>query len=297
MNLRSLFRQPVLTIALHDGEARWTLGRGDLITGAGRVMLAPGLIDDGVVNDTAAVGRALREAPDFPGNARMQTVAALPAARSVFRQIDVPHVEGKPFEEFVAREIRRELPMVGEHTYVSWRGAGSVAGTARVFVIGVARDVLDSHVTAMQEAGLAPVAADLRVISAARAVGRASVVIAHIEDQEVELDVFDDGVPSIVRFVPMTAPCGEPAWIEQLTQELNRALKFFRDTHRDDAAGTASMPICLVGAAARMAGVGDAIVQATGHAMMTPSFASVLPEADALRCAANLGAAMKDLAA
>lgn len=297
MNLRSLLRQPVFTVALHDDEARWTLGRGGHVTGAGRVALAPGLINDGVVVDPAAVGQALRDAADFPGSVRMQTVVALPAARSVFRQIDVPHVEGKQFDEFVNREIRRELPMVAEHTHVSWRVADSNNGTARVVIIGVARDVLDSHVMALQEAGLAPVSADLRVISAARAVGRPSVVIAHIEDQEVELGVFDDGLPSIVRFVAMAAPCGDPAWTDQLTQELNRALKFVRDTRRDDTGQTASTPIVLVGAAARMTGVSDAIAQATGHPMMTPSFAGGLPEPDALRFAANIGAGMKDLAA
>jgi Tfp pilus assembly PilM family ATPase len=297
VNLRSLLRQPVLTVALHDREARWTLGRGERISGIGRVILAPGLIDDGVVNDTGAVARALREAPDFPGTARMQTVAALPAARAVFRRIDVPHVDGKAFDEFVTREIRRELPMVAEHAYVSWRVAESAGGTARVFIVGVARDVLDSHINALQEAGLAPVSADLRVISAARAVGRPTVVIAHIEDQEVELGVFDHGLPSIVRFVAMTAPCGEQAWVDQLTQELNRALKFFRDTRRDDSNMTSTIPICLVGAAARSAGLSEAIIQATGHETMTPSFAFQLPAPDALRFAANIGASMKDLAA
>jgi hypothetical protein len=149
----------------------------------------------------------------------------------------------------------------------------------------------------LQEARLAPVSADLRVISAARAVGRASVVIAHMEDQEIELGVFDNGIPSIVRSVAMSAPCGDPAWTDQLTQELNRALKFVRDTRRDDAGKNATTPICLVGAAARISGAADAIAEATGHPIMTPSFSDALPAADGLRFAANLGAAMKDLAA
>jgi Tfp pilus assembly PilM family ATPase len=227
----------------------------------------------------------------------MQTVAVLPAARSVLRQIRVPCVEGKAFDEFVEREIRRELPMVAEHTYVSWRAGSSEEGTANVFIIGVARDVLDSHVAALQEGNLAPVSADLRVISAARAVGRGTVVIAHIEDEEVEMGVFENGVPSIVRFVAMSAPCGDPAWIDQLTQELNRSLKFFRDSRRDDTGATASIPICIVGAAARVSGVAEAIARATGHDMMRPSFSVDLPESEGLRFAANFGAALKDLAA
>lgn len=296
MNIRAILRQPVLTIAFYDEEVRWTLGRGASISGAGRVALPPGIVSDGVVVDAAALARSVRES-EFPGNSRMQTVLALPAVRSVFRQMEIPHVQGKAFNEFALREIRRELPTVADHTYVNWRLAESSDGKARIFIIGVARDVLDSHLKAVEELGLTPVSADIRVIAAARAVGKPTVVVAQIEDQEVEIAVFTSGLPSIVRSVAMRAPCGEPDWTEELTQELNRALKFYRDSRRDDTGATA-IPICVAGGAARVPGITAAIAQSTGHEVTFPTLTATLPgAADPLRFASNVGAAMKDLAA
>jgi Tfp pilus assembly PilM family ATPase len=298
VNLRSLLRQPVLTVAFHETEARWTVGRGRRISSAGRVRLVPGMIVDGVIAAPADVAALLHDDAFFAGTGRMQTVAVVPAQRCIIRQIDVPHVTGKAFDEFVVREIRRELPMIGEHTHVSWRVVDTAEGTARVFVVGVARDVLDSHIDTLKEVGLTPMSADLRVIAAARSVGRPRVVIVHLEDQEVELGVFERGTPSIVRVVSMTAPCGEPAWTDQLTQELNRALKFYRDSQRHSGEDAATIPVCIVGGAARVAGVADAIRSATGHEVVGASPGIELPPAqDALRFAANVGAAMKDLAA
>lgn len=298
MNLRSLLRQPVLTVAFHDTEARWTLGPAQRVKSAGSVPLPHGMVADGVIAEPAAVARVLREADDFPGTWRMQTVAALPAQRSVFRMIEMPHIRGKGFDEFASREIRREMPMVAENTHVSWQLVDAADGTARVLVVGVARDVLDSHVAALQAAGLTAVSADLRIIAAARSIGRPHAVIVHLEDQDVELGAFDNGVPTIVRYVAMSALCGEPDWVEQLTQELNRALKFYRDSHREDTNQTATLPICLVGGAARLGGLADAIAGATGHAVLTPALALDVPvKQDSLRFAANIGAAMKDLAA
>jgi Tfp pilus assembly PilM family ATPase len=297
MNIRSLLRQPVLTVAIHEREARWTLGRGGRIAGLGRVMLPAGLIDDGLITDVGAVARALSEAGDFPGTGRMQTVVALPAARSVFRQMQLPHVQGKAFAEFVAREIRRELPMVADNTYVSWRLIDAVDGIAQIFVIGVARDVLDSHVAALEQAGLAPISADLRVIAAARAIGRPTVVVAHIEEREIELGVFHAGVPSIVRFAAITAPPHDPAWAGQIGQELSRALKFLRDTRRDQGAEGNDMPVYLVGAGARTPGIAEEIARTLENPVLPATLSDALPEPEALRFAANLGAAMKDLAA
>jgi Tfp pilus assembly PilM family ATPase len=298
VNIRSLLRQPVLTIALYTDEARWTLGRAGRITDAGRVPFATGLVTDGVVADPAAVAHALRDA-EFPCSSRMQTVVALPAVRSICRQLEVPHVAGKAFAEFVEREIRRELPAVADHSHLSWQVAKSANGTARVFIIGVARDVLDSHIAAIETAGLAPVSADLRVIAAARAVGRNTVVLAQVEDHDVELAVFNGGVPAIIRSVALRAPCGDATWTDELAQELNRALKFYRDSRHEDAGGPPSaIPICLTGAAARIEGLATAIAAATGHEVVAPVLDAAVPgRSDPLRFAANVGAAMKDLAA
>ena len=297
MNIRSILRQPVLTLAIHDLEARWTLGRRGHIARSGRVPLPPELVDDGVVRDPAAAAAALMASPGFHGSARMQAVVALPAQRSVFRQLELPALRGAQFGELVEREIRREMPMLADNAYVSWKRTGTNDGKAQVFVVGVARDVLDSHIETARAAGLQPLAADLRIVAAARAVGEADCIIAHTESNEIEIGIFRDGVPSIVRHVVMTSPDGDEAWGAQLSEELARTLKFYRDSHRDDEV-VPRLPICFVGGVAQRAILAERLTASTGHEVaLPPLLLEVVPEAEAACFAANVGLAVKELAA
>jgi Tfp pilus assembly PilM family ATPase len=296
MNLRSLTRQPVLTLAVHRRAARWTIGAEGRVSCAGSAPLPPQFVDDGVVRDPEAVARIL-ENSDFSGSGRMRAVLALPAQRSVFRQLDVPPLKGKPFDEMVEREIRREMPMLGDNAYVSWTRAGMHGGAATVFVVGVARDVLDSHIATARAARLHVVAADLRIIAAARAVGQSDAVIANIEDDEAEIGIFIGGVPAIIRYVAMASQPDEAAWAEQLAEELARTLKFYRDSHRDDEI-VAALPITFVGGAARQAMFASQVPAATGHEVAMPPLGIALKqEQETVVFAANVGLALKDLAA
>ena len=139
--------------------------------------------------------------------------------------------------------------------------------------------------------------ADLRIIAAARAIGQPDAIVANVEDDEVELGIFRDGVPSIIRYVAMPVSPDDGRWGEQLAEELARTLKFFRDSHRDDAV-IATLPITFVGGAARQALLAPQIPAATGHAVAMPPLRMQLKqEQDSVVFAANVGLALKDLAA
>jgi len=297
MNIRSILRQPVLTVAIHAREARWTLGLPGRITSYGATQLPLGMVDDGVILDSAAAGLVLRESADFPSSRRMRVVIALPAQRSVVRQIELPVLRGRAFGELVHREIRREMPALADNAYVSWKPIGVRDGKAQVFVVGVARDVLDSHMAAIGAARLRPVAVDLRIIAAARALGQPDCVIANIEEEEIEIGIFRGGVPAIMRFVAMSSSPLEQAWSDQITEELARTLKFYRDSRREDEVVN-TLPVSLVGGAAQRAMITDQIVASTGHEVGALSLRLGLVSRDeTVRFAVNVGLALKDLAA
>ena len=297
MNLRTLLRQPVLTVAFHPLGIRWTVGQRGRVSASGRVPLPAGSLVDGVIAEPDVAGRTLREAPSFRGKGRMQVALALPAQRTVFRVLELPPLKGKQFSELVAREIRREMPMMSDNAYVSWKRMPDREGIAVVFVVGVARDVVDSHVAAARAAGLHPQSADLRIIAAARAVGQADCVMACVEDDETEIAIFRDGMPGVVRHVDLVANADGAEWARQLAEELTRTLKFYRDTHRDDELA-GQLPITFVGDAAPRAMLAAEIREMTGRELEMPPLRLVLtPEQDTVGFAANVGLALKDIAA
>lgn len=298
MNLRSILRQPVLTVAFHARDARWSIGGRGRVVSTGRVLLPPGSLSDGVIVDPEATGTLLRQEPSFPGSVRMQVALALPAQRTLFRMLELPALKGKHFDEMVAREIRREMPMLAENAYVAWKRLDEAPGTtARVFLVGSPRDIVDSHAAAARAAGLHPQSADLRVIAAARAVGSTDCVIANVEDDEAEIAIFRDGLPVIVRHVTLGTMGGDSEWGAQLAEELARTLKFYRDTHRDDPSAH-TLPIDFVGDAAARALRTASIADTAGRSVEVPALRLVLsPASDSASFAANVGLALKDIAA
>jgi Tfp pilus assembly PilM family ATPase len=215
----------------------------------------------------------------------------------VFRTLELPLIAGRQFDEMVAREIRREMPMMADNAYISWKRMPDRGNKGVAFVVAVARDVLDSHSAAVRAAGLQPQSADLRVIAAARAIGEPDCVVANVEEDETEIAIFRDGLPSIVRHVDMTSGADEGEWARQLAEELARTLKFYRDTHRDDVIA-AQLPISFVGDAARKALLSPGISEQTGRQVAMPPLRLTLrAEQDTVGFAANLGLALKDIAA
>jgi Tfp pilus assembly PilM family ATPase len=285
-------------VAFHPNGVRWTVGSRGAVSRSGRVRFGDGTIVDGVIVHPDIAGRTLRDAPDFPGTFRMQVGLALPAQRTLFRVLEVPSVKDSQLSELVMREIRREMPMLNDNAYVSWKRIADVpGGAARVFVVGTARDIMDSHVAAAKAAGLQPQTADLRIVSAARAIGEPDCVVANVEEDEAELAIFRDGLPVIVRHVTLGSIGGVGEWSRQLAEELTRTLKFYRDTHRDDALAD-ELPISFVGDAARQAMLAPEIAEVTGRAVEMPALRlMVFPEADTIGFAANVGIALKDIAA
>jgi Tfp pilus assembly PilM family ATPase len=225
-----------------------------------------------------------------------RVIVALPAQRSVFRQIEVPALRGKHLGELIEREVRREMPMLAENAHVSWTIAGERRDAVSVFVVGAARDVLDSHVAAVRAAGMAPEAVDLRVLAAARSIGAEDAIVANVEDTEVEIAILRSGIPSIIRHVAMVSDSSD-AWNDQLASELARTLKFYRDSHRDDDV-VAHLPISFVGGAARRAILAEQVTAATGNPVaMPPLRIQLSPEDQTISYAANIGLALKEIAA
>jgi Tfp pilus assembly PilM family ATPase len=295
MNIRRLLPMQVLTVVVYRREVRWTLGRS-AVGSSGRVPLPAGAVEDGVIVDPAFVGRILAETQDFPRHRRMRVLIALPAQRSVLRRLTLPHLGQRRFGEFVGREIRREMPMLAENAYVSWRSIKSSSEEANVFVAGVARNVLDSHVAMCRAAGLTVDAVDLRLIAAARAVGRVDCVIANVEDDEIEIGVFRAGVPAVVGSVDTPSPRPDPIWSRQLTEELMRTLKFDRDTNRDDSFDDA--PICIVGDAETAAAAAREIADATGRRVELPHLRlTSRSDQESAPFAANIGLILRKRAA
>ena len=296
MNLRSLLRRPVLTLAIHDREARWTLGRGGAITASGTAALPPRCLDDGRIADAPTVSYALRESAGFPGRGGPNVIVGVPAQRAIVRRLELPPLRGKQLDELIDREIRREMPMLGENTYLAWKRSETEPNRVTVSVVAVARDVLDSHVGVTRAIRLKPLAGDLRIIAAARAGGQTDCVIAHVEDAELEIGIFRDGIPSVVRFVHLSA-ADDLAWLDQIAEELNRTIKFYRDSHREDVAVN-TLPISLVGGAALRAALDGRVAGACGRSVVIPRLVVPLRgQTEAARFAVNVGLALKKEAA
>jgi type IV pilus assembly protein PilM len=144
------------------------------VSGTGIVRLEPGIFREGEVSDAAALTEALKEL--FSSHKLGKHVRlGIANQRVAVRTMQLPFIED---EEELATAIRFQaqdhIPMPLEHAVLDYEVVGRSGGQGadrRMEVVAVAarRDMIETMLTSMREAGLRPVGIDLSAFGMIRA--------------------------------------------------------------------------------------------------------------------------------
>ncbi len=258
-----LLPRSVTTLHIEGSSVRLLAVRGEQITGWGMEPLEPGLVRDGVVGDSKAVGEHIKSLLAAHHVGKGNLVAGLTGQRCVPRILDFPQMEPRLLKEAVPREMKREMPVPLEEMHLSWQVIGNENGHLRVFILGVPRDVLGPQVETIRLAGAKLQSMDVKPLALVRAVGRGEALIADLEPESLDIIVVRRGVPATIRTVSLQREIDTTEdKARRLGEELARAVKFYNDTHRDELLQP-STPAYLTGSLAEAtasSGVAEASV-------------------------------------
>jgi len=284
----------VTTVAVEPTDVRYLVARDGRVHRWGSVPLPEGLIGEGCVTDPPTLGHLLNDLFCAESLDRERAITSISGMRSIARLFALPKLQASLMEEAVAREARKEMPISPEGLYLSWQAIPAGDALQRVFVLGVPRDLVDSHVQALQAAQIAPYVMDLKPLALIRAVGRPEAIIANLEQDMLEIVVVVDFVPAIMRTLALAGEGRDSEGkVERLVSELAQTVGCYNEGH-SEAPMRQDTPVYLTG---RLLGTPEAADMArSGLGRTVERTTSPLPAPESLPTAeymTNLGLAMK----
>lgn len=270
------------------------MAKGKRVIDWGSIPLAPEVVKDGFIADTAKVSSIINTLFLEKKMPKSRVIACLTGLRSVPRIFRLPKIKSALLEEAIQNEAEREMPVPLEELHLFWQRLGVKDSEHQFFVLGVPRSLLDAEVETLAQAGIKPHIMDLKPLALARAVNREEALIIDLEPQNFDLVVVAGGIPVIMRTVISR---GEGMTLEdrirQLTDELSRTMEFYNSSHPEHSLGSTT-PAFLTGLLANDISACELVKAAIDNPIETlaPPF-QCPPDLPLAQYAVNIGLAIR----
>jgi type IV pilus assembly protein PilM len=142
-----------------------------------------GVLRDDAVIDVATLANELRALVAEAGIRRKQVVAAVPNRQAITRVITMPTMSRKELAEAIRWEAERYLPFPVDEVELDFAPlddpATTKAAEIEVLLVAARTDLLAGHVEALRQAGLEPVALDVKPFALLRSL-KGALLGAHL---------------------------------------------------------------------------------------------------------------------
>lgn len=194
------------------------------IVGYGETTFDPAAIKDGVIVSHEIVAKAIQEMfkHHLVGDITTNRVAiSVPIARAFTRSMEVPALSDKDLAEAVHNEAEQYIPAATSDLYIDYARGQNDGERSAVFIVGMPRQIVDSHVVLTRLLGLEAVAVQTSSGAGAELFARdpqsdIPSVLVDFGSDSADITVFDHG-----PLVSGTVACGGDQLTEAITKGLN----------------------------------------------------------------------------
>ena len=236
-----------VTLSISATSIRLLSVEGKHVQKWGDAPLAAGLVSDGLILQPKAVGEtidALFKSTKVP---KERAITSLTGLSFTHRILSLPRMKPALLGEAILRGAKKEIPLPLEELYLSWQAIGSKDDEIDYFVLGVPRNLIDTMVQTLEEAGIEPYIMDLKPLALARAANRGDALIVDLEPDCFDIVLVANGILTIIHTI---TPKGEGASLEdnirRLTNELSKTVRFYNSSHPENLLSL-STPLLLTG--------------------------------------------------
>jgi len=222
----------VVTLYIDDTNLGLLEAKGRRVKKWASLPLEPGLVQGGVVLDTAELANKIRELLKGQKVRTKKAIVGLSGLHCLSRVVTVPNVSKDLLAKAVSQEAERTLSVSLDQLYLSWQVISSSKEEMQVFVAAVPRNTADSMIEALSQAGIKPYLMDLKPLALTRVVQDPTAVIVDIQKNEFDLIIMVDGIPYPIRTVPF--PSEALSLQEKLVVvkgELEKTIKFYNSSY------------------------------------------------------------------
>jgi type IV pilus assembly protein PilM len=238
-------------------EARLNRGRAE-VTALGIFPTPSDVMDHNIVLDPASLGQTIKQILQQAGISSRRVVSSVAGQQSlVVRIIPVPKMTLAELKETMKWEVERHVPFAADQTVVDFEPLAPPEsipdGENMDVLLAVAQqDLINSHVAALQAAGLQPVAIDIEPLASSRALlelanggngTTGTVAVVDLGANTSDISIFRDGLISFTRSTPLAGNALSRAISEQIGQPLDQAERLKKDIGKvPEGAGGFAVP-------------------------------------------------------
>ncbi|MBM3176086.1 MAG: hypothetical protein FJZ93_10320, partial [Chloroflexi bacterium] len=272
-----------------DSRINMVVLRGRQAQVAASLPLEPGLVNDGVITNTAVVSQRLRELMESYGVAERQAVVGISGMHSIYRTFNLPRLPRDMQDEAVRREITRVLPVPESEVYTSWQAIDVSGSETMICLVALPRASVDATTETLSQAGLESRLMDVAPLALARAADEGNAIVINAQATSFDIVVMLDGIPRLLRSLSTPPPVVPVSGADEaLVEELDRTMAFL-DLSREGFPKTTGLPIFVAGEARQLA-----VSALAEHPVRPFPQLFAMPEGiDAGDYAVNMGLALK----
>ncbi len=213
-----------------------------MVVSRGKVRLAvtsnlePGIVEDGLVVNRAAVSQQLREIWKTYKISEKNVIASVSGLHSVYRWVKIPKLPKPLIAEAAKRELLRVLPVLSiEEIYLSWQAVTISNNENILSFIGIPRNTVDALMGTINEAGLVCKVMDIKPLAMARIAEASDVIVVDVQPVCFDIAVVIKGIPELIRSITFPdRDVTEDEKIKIVRDEIERTVGFYNSTHKED---------------------------------------------------------------
>jgi len=198
-----MFAGRTTSITISDAAVRLTVIRGAEIEKWVTCVLEPGVVVNGIVQNTDAFSAMLEGLLKDHKIKANRLIVGLSGLHAITRIVTLPRVPKKILNESILHEADGALPMPLDSVYLSWQIIEESPEEIKVFMAAYAQNVIDPLVIALRKAGIKPYSLELATLAITRCVNRPTSIVFDVRPGELDIVVTIDNIPELSRSVPL----------------------------------------------------------------------------------------------
>lgn len=195
--------------------------------------LEPGLVKNGVILNEDALANKVRELWTSARIGSRRVTAGISGINCLYRLITLPELSKELLPEAVRREAGRALGVSLEEVYLSWQTLPSLKGETLIYLAASPKNAVDALLSALRKAGLDAYLMDLKPLAIARCATEPRAIIIDLGPSSFDTIIMTEGIPQVVRSLPLIEEAAFEEKISFIREELDRAITFYNAGHMD----------------------------------------------------------------
>jgi len=259
--------------------------------------LEPGLVKNGVILNEDALANKVRELWRGEGIGSRRVIVAISGINCLYRLITLPELSKELLPEAVRREAGRALGVSLEEVYLSWQTLPSLKGETLIYLAASPKNAVDGLISALRKAGLDPYLMDLKPLAIARCATEARAIIVDVQPSSFDTIIMTEGIPQVVRSVPLIQEAAFEEKASFIREELDRAITFYNAGHMDRPIESA-VPLLVSGELAQQEDAWQLLVRGQERRVQVLPLPMAFPEDfPPGQYTTNIGLALKEVLA